>query len=68
MRPVIAANDGAIGPVWAADPALIEPLPNLDGLVRQGDSLWDPSRLLELLHRMGLDLEGERLVVYGGGG
>jgi serine/threonine-protein kinase len=29
---------------------------------------WDSSRLLEILHRMGLDLEGERLVVYGGSG
>jgi hypothetical protein len=35
----------AIAAAETDDPSHVEPLPNLDGLVRQGDSLWDPLRL-----------------------
>jgi pentatricopeptide repeat protein len=38
----------------------------LDGLMLNKDR-WDPSLRREILNRMGLDLEGERLVVFEGG-
>src|SRR4029450_5734356 len=33
----------------AQEPEAVEPLPNLDGLIRQGDSLLDPARLVTTL-------------------
>jgi hypothetical protein len=45
---VIVAEDGA-------DPEQVSPLPNLDGVVRQGDSLFDPARALA-----GLDSRASR--------
>ena len=36
----------------AQEPEAVEPLPNLDGLIRQGDSLLDPARLVTTLPLM----------------
>ncbi|HEU5153104.1 MAG TPA: N-6 DNA methylase, partial [Gemmatimonadales bacterium] len=36
----------------AQEPEAVEPLPNLDGLIRQGDSLLDPARMVTTLPLM----------------